>query len=89
LAQQLKFYGHFLETAARWRAELGWTPRGGDLAAVSTAKQLLRQTAEALEERGTFAAMPRLAVDQPQLFLDLIGDSCHAAWALGAWEAAR
>jgi hypothetical protein len=86
LSQSLKFYGHFLETLGRYRKENGWSPTPQQRQAVTRAHQLLEATVRRLREAGAFKGMEELAKRQPQLYLDLVGDSCHAARGLEDWR---
>lgn len=85
LVQMVKFYGHWLETAAHFRDDFGWLPNEGQKQAISRAKALLDVAVRALEEARAFQSMEELKKTQRQVYLDLIGDSCHAAHGLGAW----
>lgn len=85
LVQKVKFYGHFLETAARFRADLGWKPDAGQAQAIATAKAMLDAAVRELEARKVFEQMSTLKTQQKQIYLDLIGDGCHAAHGLSAW----
>ncbi len=85
LSQSLKFYGHFLETLGRYRQETGWMPTPTQRQAVTRAHQLLEATVRRLGEAGAFQNMEELARRQPQLYLDLVGDACHAAHGLESW----
>ncbi|MDC0708476.1 hypothetical protein POL68_08350 [Stigmatella sp. ncwal1] len=86
LSQSLKFYGHFLETLGRYRKENGWRPSASQQRAVVRAHQLLEATVRRLGEAQAFQRMPTLAREEPQLFWDLLGDSCHAAHGLDLWK---
>jgi hypothetical protein len=85
LSQSLKFYGHFLETLGRYKRETGWTPTPAQRQAVTRAHQLLAATVRRLGEAGAFQRLEELSRRQPQLYLDLVGDACHAAQGLTAW----
>ncbi|MBN1204788.1 MAG: hypothetical protein JXB05_07680 [Myxococcaceae bacterium] len=85
LSQSLKFYGHFLETLGQYRRENGWSPTPRQQQAVTRARQLLDATVRRLGEAGAFRDLERLARQQPQLYLDLVGDACHAAHGLTLW----
>lgn len=85
LVQQVKFYGHFLETAARFKSDLGWKPTAAQQQDIAKAKALLDAAVRNLEAEGAFAQMQQLAKTHKQVYLDLIGDSCHAAHGLEAW----
>jgi hypothetical protein len=86
LSQSLKFYGHFLETLGRYRRENGWSPTARQQQAVTRAHQLLEATVRRLGEAGAFQGMEAIAKQQPQLYLDLVGDACHAAHGLEEWK---
>jgi hypothetical protein len=85
LVQKVKFYGHFLETAARFRADLGWKPDPAQAQKIATAKAMLDAAVRELEARKAFEQMDSLKKEQKQVYLDLIGDACHAAHGLSAW----
>ncbi len=86
LSQSLKFYGHFLETLGRYRRENGWKPTPRQQQAVTRAHQLLEATVRRLGEAGAFQNLEALARQQPQFYLDLVGDACHAAHGLAEWK---
>ena len=86
--QQLKFFGHLLETLALAR-ELGLLDQDAALGrAVDDARQ--RAAADVLavlaqlEAEHAYQRLPELGVQRPQLQLDLIGDGCHALHGLRA-----
>ena len=85
LVQQLKFYGHFLETTARARADLGWVPDEQQGNGVRKAKALLDATVRALEATHAWDQMKSLETTQRQVYLDLIGDACHGAHGMEGW----
>ncbi len=85
LTQQVKFYGHFLETTARLKTDLGFVPNDGQLVVINTAKAYLDAATRKLTELKAFETMPELKVNKPQVYLDLIGDSCHASHGLDGW----
>ncbi|MDY7224824.1 hypothetical protein [Hyalangium rubrum] len=89
LSQSLKFYGHFLETLGRYRQENGWQPTPAQQQAVTRAHQLLEATVRRLGESGAFQQMETLSRERPQLYLDLVGDACHAAHGLALWAPAK
>jgi hypothetical protein len=84
LIQMVKFYGHFLETAARFRG-FKWRPTEEQSRSIFKAKAYLDSAVRDLTASSTFESMATLKKQQPQLYLDLIGDSCHAAHGLEAW----
>jgi len=88
LTQQVKFYGHFLETTARLKTDLGWKPNELQLRHINSAKASLDATVRELLELKLFeaASMSALKISKPQVSLDLIGDSCHATHGLDGWQ---
>jgi hypothetical protein len=86
LIQMVKFYGHFLETLGRYREETGWKPTPAQAQAVDQARALLDGAVRRLDASGAFRDMESLKTAQYQLYLDLIGDACHAAHGLGYWR---
>ncbi len=86
LVQMVKFYGHWLETVAHFRDDLGWKPNEAQQIAINRAKAYLDFAVRGLEEAKAFSTMPQLAATQPQVYLDLVGDSCHAAHGLEAFS---
>ncbi len=85
LVQMMKFYGHFLETLGRYRQENGWKPTAAQQQGVERARQKLDAAVRQLDEMGAFRNMDTLAKQQRQVYLDLIGDACHAAHGLDSW----
>ena len=85
LVQMVKFYGHWLETAAHFRDDFGWKPSPPQLQDVNRAKAFLDIAVRALEESKALEQMEQLKKTQKQVYLDLIGDSCHAAHGLETW----
>jgi hypothetical protein len=86
LVQMVKFHGHFLETLGRYREETGWKPTPAQTRSVEQARALLDGAVRRLEASGAFRDMASLQSTRPQLYLDLIGDSCHAAHGLAYWH---
>lgn len=86
LTQMLKFYGHFLETTARYKDEAGWKPTVAQRQQVEKAKALLDATLRELEADKTFSKMAALKKSSPQIYLDLIGDACHASHGWEGWQ---
>lgn len=86
LVQRVKFYGHFLETLGRYREETGWKPTPAQAYAVERARGMLDAAARRLDASGTFREMESLRTEQRQLYLDLLGDACHAAKGLDYWR---
>lgn len=85
LVQMVKFYGHWLETDAHFRDDFGWKPTAAQVQDINRAKGFLDLAVRALEENHTLEQMPQLKQTQKQIYLDLIGDSCHAAHGLEAF----
>lgn len=86
LVQMVKFYGHFLETAGRLKSDLKWKPDAQQAQGIARAKALLDSAVRGLEEQKAFEKMDEYKKTQPQVYLDLIGDACHAAHGLEAWK---
>jgi|GEM_PF-881686 len=88
LVQMLKFQGHLLETLGRYRDDTGWQPTKAQRQTVERARTALESTVRRLDSAGAFDDLPALAARQPQLALDLVGDTCHAAHGEALWRAA-
>jgi hypothetical protein len=88
LTQMVKFYGHFLETTARLKTDLKWSPNEAQKQAINRAKAYLDNAVRLLDSDKvlTDEKMKELKVTQPQIYLDLIGDSCHASHGWEGWE---
>lgn len=84
LVQMVKFYGHFLETAGRFRA-LGWKPDTFQQQSINVAKAMTDAAVRGIESSKAFETMDALKKSQRQVYLDLIGDSCHAAHGFSDW----
>ncbi len=80
--QQLKFYGHWLETVAHLAEGGAWRPTKAQRTKIGLARALLAQAIGSLESQRAFERMGELEKRERQLYLDLIGDSCHAAAGL-------
>lgn len=85
-AQELKFYGHWLETTGRLKRELGWKPTAGQRVLIARAQALLDHSVRQLESLKAFESMAALKTSQPQVYLDLIGDACHGVHGLEFWR---
>jgi hypothetical protein len=85
LVQMLKFYGHFLETVGRAKAEAGFKPTEAQVVSINTARALLDNAIRQLVALKAFNSMESLRSSQPQVALDLIGDSCHASHGWDYW----
>ncbi|WP_141616921.1 MULTISPECIES: hypothetical protein [unclassified Myxococcus] len=86
LVQMLKFQGHLLETLGRYRDDTRWRPTKAQQQTVERARTALEHTVRRLEAGGAFDGWPALAERQPQLALDLLGDTCHAARGEALWR---
>lgn len=88
LTQMVKFYGHFLETTARLKDENRWKPNAQQTLAINRAKALLDAALRRLDEKKTFSPerMSEIRATQRQVYLDLIGDACHAAHGWEGWK---
>jgi len=85
LTQELKFFGHFLEATGRLREENGLKPTELQRQTVAKAKAYLDHAVRELEEQKAFERMDELKKSQNQVYLDLIGDSCHASNGWDKW----
>jgi len=82
LVQMVKFYGHFLETYGRLRAEKTWKWSAQDKQRVATARALLDDAVRRLQAMGAFDQYEEVVRMDRQVALDLVGDSCHAVHGL-------
>ncbi len=78
LAQQLKFVGHWIESVHKMMALELYTPTSVEQAQIYAANDALIATVKRLKAMGAFDNMPQLREKNPQLYLDLVGDSAHA-----------
>lgn len=85
LTQMVKFYGHFLETTGRLKAEAGFEPTPEQMRDIYTARGQLALAVRQLDGLGAFERMDHLRETQRQVWLDLIGDSCHAVNGWNHW----
>ncbi|GHG72315.1 hypothetical protein GCM10012319_18150 [Comamonas sp. KCTC 72670] len=86
LVQMLKFQGHLLETLGRYRDDTGWRPTPVQRKTVERARTALEDTVRRLDAAGAFDELSAIAAQQPQLALDLVGDTCHAAHGEALWR---
>ncbi|MDP2307508.1 MAG: hypothetical protein Q8P18_15885 [Pseudomonadota bacterium] len=82
LVQRMKFLGHFLETMGKMEAMGLYVPDDAQTQLLEGAAQNLVLVVEALQKAGTFDNMAALRTKDEQLFLDVIGDACHAVRGL-------
>jgi hypothetical protein len=78
--QRLKFVGHWVETSHRLAAQgfLGADAR----AEVDRAEAELVASVRMLQDTGVLERMPALRAEREQTWLDVLGDSAHAAYGL-------
>jgi hypothetical protein len=86
LTQMVKFYGHFLETTGRARADGVFAPDAAQKQQIARAKALLDAAVRGLDVLKAFQSMEQLKANQRQVWLDLIGDSCHASHGFDYWK---
>jgi hypothetical protein len=82
LVQRLKFVGHFLESVQKM-AMLGfYIPNESQQKMIVGGLNQLVLVVEALRQEGILQTMYNIKVVDEQLYLDLIGDSAHALYAM-------
>lgn len=86
LTQLVKFHGHLLETLGRIQANKVYTFDKQQKLMIEKVKALLDHAVTGLKEAKAFDNMERFKTSQKQLYLDLVGDSCHAAHGLELWR---
>ncbi|HET6582189.1 MAG TPA: hypothetical protein VFG69_02055, partial [Nannocystaceae bacterium] len=79
-AQELKFFGHVLDTAD----ELARAGVPLDDVAIAEAKARVVAAVRRLEDSGALARIGALQLEDPQLYRDLVGDAAHAVAGLSA-----
>ena len=89
LAQELKFYGHWLEAIGLMERDGLLVASDEQRARIAEARRLLAQTVAELKRRGAFAHMEQTWRTQHQLALDLTGDACHALHGLDLTQPPR
>ncbi|MEZ4227743.1 MAG: hypothetical protein R3B89_01185 [Polyangiaceae bacterium] len=82
LVQELKFFGHGAETLGLARQQgLYATDNSAGQQLDATLRALtwdLKRVFDALKSDGAYAQLDAIKSEQPQTYLDLIGDGCHA-----------
>ncbi len=78
LVQRMKFLGHWLETMSKLQILGLFTPDEVQMHSVEGAAQNLALTVAALADLGTFDRIEAMKSEDPQLYLDVIGDAAHA-----------
>ena len=82
LVQRLKFVGHFIESTAKLHALGFYTPNDQQLAMIKGAADQLALVVQALRQEGVFEDLEQIKSQDPQMYLDLLGDAGHAVYAL-------
>ena len=80
--QRMKFLGHFLESLSKMSAMGLYTPDDAQLHLLEGAAQNLALTVESIRKGGAFEHMEDVKKTDPQLYLDIVGDSGHATRGL-------
>lgn len=78
MAQQLKFVGHWLESAHKLSALGLYSPDAAEQQLMAQAVDLLIGTVKTLKGLGALDNLDQIRTDNKQLYLDLVGDSAHA-----------
>ena len=82
LVQRLKFAGHFLESAQKM-AMLGlYKPNEKQIRMMHGAMDQIVLITSALNKEGVYKDLYYLKVNDHQLYLDVLGDTCHALYAI-------
>ena len=76
--QQLKFIGHWLESMHKLAATGIYTPSALDQQVMAQAVGDLITTTAALKQLGALDNAAKIRESNNQLYLDIVGDSCHA-----------
>ncbi len=82
LSQQLKFIGHFIESAHKLAALGVYLPDATEQATLLTATDDLIGVVKELKALGAFDNLDEIRPENEQLYLDLVGDSSHAVNAI-------
>lgn len=82
MAQQLKFTGHWLESVHKMAAMGLYTPGVKDQEVMARAVGALLESVQALKSLGALDNLEAIQKQNPQLYLDLVGDSAHAIHGL-------
>lgn len=80
--QELKFIGHWLESMHKLMATGIYTPTATDQLVLTQAVGDLIETTAALKRLGALDNAGTLRESNEQLYLDIVGDSCHAVRGL-------
>jgi len=82
MAQQLKFTGHWLESVHKMAAMGLFLPDAAQQEVMAQATEALLASVVALKAKGALDNLASIREKNPQLFLDLVGDSAHAIHGL-------
>ncbi|MEY3213142.1 MAG: hypothetical protein RIT28_3623 [Pseudomonadota bacterium] len=82
MVQQLKFLGHWLESAHKLMALGLYTPDAAEQQKLNDAVNLTIETTRTLKALGAFDNLPEIKAKNPQLYKDIVGDSSHAVRGL-------
>lgn len=80
--QRLKFIGHWLETISKLQVMGIFTPDEQQLQGIEGAAQNLTLVVRELDELGVFTGLDAVGIEDPQMYLDVVGDSAHAVRGL-------
>ncbi len=78
MVQQLKFVGHWLESAHKLAISGLYTPDATEQLMLTEAVGVLVNTVRELKALGAVDNLPQLREKNEQLYLDIVGDSAHA-----------
>ena len=82
MAQQLKFTGHWLESVHKMAAMGLFAPGPAQQEVMAQATEALIASVAALKSKGALDNLSSIREENPQLYLDLVGDSAHAIHGL-------
>ena len=82
LVQRLKFVGHFLESAQKMAMIGLYEPTVKQIRMMHGAMDQIVLITSALSTEGVYKELYYLKVNDHQLYLDVLGDTCHALYAM-------
>lgn len=85
LNQMVKFHGHLLETLGRIKQDKVHSFTAEEKILVNKAKAYLDFAVTQLQHHKVYDDLESLKTRQYQLYLDLVGDGCHATHGLDLW----
>lgn len=80
--QRMKFLGHWLESISKLQIMGLFTPDDMQVQIIEGAAQNLTLVVRELDEQGVFRNLDIVRVEDPQMYLDVVGDSAHAVRGL-------